>query len=225
MNGGNIEKFWHKVAAYTEGFREANERATVNLRHFDGMAVWMIGMAGAAVIAVPTVLNYIVDIKNLSRWALTLAVGPFAVAVLIGICYRWILAEMMEADSKFGFKKIHALEAFQLNKFDDEQELGQLEKQFEAIQDNKVVGLSELAKDRDKWKLPAKLLGLWLYILFGGGIVITAIVAIFAPVSTPAASHGNSAAVQVVRAIDGDFRLSIGGEGEIAWIGWSGWED
>jgi hypothetical protein len=23
----------------------------------------------------------------------------------------------------------------------------------------------------------------------------------------------------------GDFRLSIGGEGEIAWIGWSGWED
>jgi len=41
----------------------------------------------------------------------------------------------------------------------------------------------------------------------------------------PLASQGDSATVQVVRVIDGDFRLSIGGEGEIAWIGWSGWED
>ncbi len=181
MSGNNVEKFWQKVAYYTEGIRDGSKRANVLQRHDDAMAVWIIGLAAAAVIAVPAVLNYIVDIKTLSRWMLAFSLGPFALAVLIGIRYRWILAELMDADQKFAFLKIQILETFKLNKFDDVKKLDRLENEFEDILDDKVYGLPDERKNTVKWQRRAKRLRRWMYILFGVGVVITALIAIFAP--------------------------------------------
>lgn len=180
MSEETSERFLKTVAGYVKAFREGRELAHSLQRHEDVMIVWIIGLATGAVIALPALLNYIIDPKSISRLTLSLLLGPFVLAVIAGIAYRLVLANIMEADALFAFKKIHALESLRFSQFEATQKLDEPIKEVLAIMDDKPDTLARLKMNLDKYQRCGNRLRYWAYILFGIGVFGAATIAIFA---------------------------------------------
>ncbi len=180
MNGKKLEQFLESVAGCVKAVREGREIIHSLQRHEDSMIVWIIGLATGAVIALSALLNYVIDPKSISRLTLSLLLGPFVLAVIAGIIYRLVLANIMEADALFAFKKIHSLESLKFRQFEPTEKLDEPIKEVLAIMDDKPDTLARLKMNLDNYQQYGNRLRYWPYTLFGIGVVGAAIIAIFA---------------------------------------------
>lgn len=175
MSEERVEQLLRTVHGYAGGLREARALIDSRQQHEDKMVVWIIGLAAGAVIGL---LAYIIDVKSAARWALALSLGPFVLAVVAGVAYRLVLAEVMEKDMLYAFKKIGALEALKFKALKGAEGLDQLGQEVFAIMDDKPGTLPQLKCNLDKFQRCANRLRLWPYALFAVGVVIVPVIAV-----------------------------------------------
>jgi hypothetical protein len=178
-NEDRINRLLETISEYARGLREGHALADSLQRHEDSIAVWIIGLAAGAIIALPAGLSYVVQIKHIPRWALALSILPFVLAVLTGVGHRLILAAMMEKDKLYAFAKIHALEVLRFRRFAGEPGVKKLVEEVLGIMDNKPNDIAELKIGLDGLRWWAIRLMYCSPILFGLGIVIVAFIVIF----------------------------------------------
>lgn len=184
MNGNNIGELLEAVAGYTRGLREGAALARSSQRHADNMVLWIISLSSGAVIALPATLSFFLSLKTLPGWVLGLLLGPFVLAVLVGIAFRLFLAKLMSADDKYSFAMIHALEALKLRGFEGQDGLEQLRQEVLAIVERRDADIARLKADVDRLDRSWGWLAYWPYIFFAVGVVGAATSAVGAPSGT-----------------------------------------
>ena len=175
MSEDRVEKFLRTAEAYAGALREGSAHIGLLQQHEDKMVVWIIGLAAGAVIAL---LAYIIDVKSAGQWALALLLGPFVLAVVAGVAYRLVLAEVIERNMLFALGKIHAIEALKFRTFEGVQGLDHLGQEVLAIMDDKPDTLAKLKCRLDRIQLVANRLRFLPYTLFAVGVVITPFIAV-----------------------------------------------
>ncbi len=174
MSEERVEQMLRTVDGIARGLREGRALMGSLQHHEDNMVVWIIGLSAGAVIGL---LAYIIDVKSAPQWALVLSLGPFVLAVVAGVAYRLVLAEVMEKDVLFAFKKVHSLEALKFRTFEGAQGLDQVGGEVLEILDNKGDTLADLKCDLDKVQGWANGLRILPYILFALGVVVAPFIA------------------------------------------------
>ena len=86
------------VEQLTGSMREGRNTVLDQQRHQDSMLVWIVGLASAAVIALPATYSYVLDLKNAPRWILGIPIGFFVWAVLFGVVVRLLVEKLMQED-------------------------------------------------------------------------------------------------------------------------------
>ncbi|KRT70500.1 MAG: hypothetical protein XU15_C0004G0076 [candidate division NC10 bacterium CSP1-5] len=175
MSEDRVEKFLTTAEAYSRALREGWEHIGSLQQHEDKMVVWIIGLAAGAVIAL---LAYIIDVNRTPQWALLLSLGPFVLAVVAGVAYRLVLAEVMERDMLFAAKKVHALEALKFRTFEGAEGSDQLAREVLAIMDDKPDTLAKLKYRLDRIQRVANRLRFMPYTLFALGVVIAPVISV-----------------------------------------------
>lgn len=169
-----IERFLNTADGYVRSLREGMALADASQRHEDNMAVWIIGLATGALIAIPSLLSQVVP-----QWGIGVSIVPFIFAIILGIVYRLLLAELMTHDDYFGFLKIHKVEALKLSEFDDEKGVDEALKELLNILNDKGGELGKRKQTVDNLNWWIRWMRFLPYGLFGLGVVVTAIIAVF----------------------------------------------
>lgn len=159
--------------AHLRGLREAMVLCDASQRHEDNMVVWIIGLATGAVIAIPSLMGQVVP-----RWAIAVSIAPFVLAVLSGVVHRLLLAALMTHDDYFGLDKILKVEALRLRAFGSKEDTDAARIELLSIMDSKPPGLAKRKQTVDVLNWWTKRLSFLPYILFGIGVLVTAIIAV-----------------------------------------------
>ena len=169
----DVELFLDTLDAVVKGLREAMVLCDTSQHHEDNMVVWIIGLATGAVIAIPSLLSQVVP-----QWGIGASIVPFVLAILSGIAHRLLLAELMTYDDYFGFDKIHKVEVLRLRDFGSKEDTDAARIDLLNIMDNKPEGLAKRKQTVDDLDWWIKRLRFLPYILFGLGVLVTAIIAV-----------------------------------------------
>lgn len=180
MLEAEIKLFVGLADAYVRALREGMSHVDSLQRHEDNMLVWIIGLATGAVITVPAVLNRAANLPPLPPWMIGLSVGLYAFAILFGVAYRLLLAELMTHDNYFGVGRIHAVEALKFKRFEKVSDVDQARVDFLAIMNNKTDHIAKLKEKADRLSNYATRLRYFPYILFALGSVGTTIIGLYA---------------------------------------------
>jgi len=169
----DVKLFLDTLDGYAKGLREGMALADASQRHEDNMAVWIIGLATGAVIAIPSLLSQVVP-----QWGIGVSIVPFVLAILLGIVHRLLLAELMTHDDYFGLYKIHKVEALRLRDFEGEAGADLARIELLNIMDDKSGELGERKQTVDNLNWWIRWIRFLPYSLFGFGVLVTAIITV-----------------------------------------------
>ncbi len=167
----DVKLFLDTLEGYAKGLREAMALTDASQHHEDNMAVWIIGLATGAVIAIPS-------FQVVPKWGIGVSIVPFVLAILSGIVHRLLLAELMTHDDYFGVYKIHKVEALRLRNFEGEGGADPARVELLNIMDNKSGQLGKMKQTVDNLDWWIRWIRFIPYILFGFGVIVTAIITV-----------------------------------------------
>ena len=173
MISPDVKLFLDTLDGYVKGLREAMAVADASQRHEDNMVVWIIGLATGAVIAIPSLLSQVVP-----QWGIGISIAPFVLAILLAIVHRLLLAELMTHDDYFGFDKIHKVEVLRFRDFGHEGGADPAREELLSIMGNEPEGLAKRKQTVDNLAWWVQRLRFFPYILFGFGVIVTAIITV-----------------------------------------------
>ena len=173
MTPPDVKLFLDTLDGYAKGLREGMALADASQRHEDNMAIWIIGLATGAVIAIPSFLSQVVP-----QWGIGVSIVPFVLAILLGIVHRLLLAELMIHDDYFGLDKIHKVEVLRLRDFGREGGADPAREELLSIMGNEPEGLAKRKQTVDNLAWWIQGFRFFPYILFGFGVIVTAIITV-----------------------------------------------
>ena len=121
MNEEEMKKALDTVDILARSLREGSKTIADQQRHQDSMVLWIVGLASAAVVSLPPMYNYVLDLRNAPRWVLGIPVGFFVLAVLFGIVVRLLLEKLIQEDFLAASMKIVGWEALRITHSEDEE--------------------------------------------------------------------------------------------------------
>ncbi|MCX5733261.1 MAG: hypothetical protein NTW68_02900 [candidate division NC10 bacterium] len=98
MDEARIKRALDMIDSMARGVTEGQKATGNQQQHRDSMVVWIVGLAAAAVVGLPPMYNYILDLKNAPGWVLGIPIGFFVLAVFFGIGVRLLLSKLMQAE-------------------------------------------------------------------------------------------------------------------------------
>jgi hypothetical protein len=130
--GGKMKRALDIVEQLSRSTREGRNSVLDQQRHQDSMLVWIVGLASAAVVALPAMYNYVLDLKSAPRCMLGIPIGFFVLSVLFGVVVRLLLEKLMQEEGLFAAMKVFGWEALKVKHTEDEE--GRIKLLKEALQ-------------------------------------------------------------------------------------------
>lgn len=181
MDEDRMKKALDTIDSLVKSTREGKELVTELQRHQDTMIVWIVGLATAAVVALPATYNYVLDLKVTARWVLGIPIAFFVLAVIFGVVVRLLLAKLMQEGEFITYTKVVGWEALKFKHPESEEGRQQILKEALAILEDRDLTLSKRKDRADKITRYVARLELLPFLFFALGVFFAATFAVFPP--------------------------------------------
>ena len=143
MDEDKMKRALDTVDSLAGSMREGLKTVADQQRHQDSMVVWIVGLASAAVVSLPPMYNYVLDLRSAPRWVLGIPIGFFVLAVLSGVVVRLLLEKLMQEDALAAYMKVIGWESLRFKHPEDEEGRKRLLKDAREILEDRDPNISK----------------------------------------------------------------------------------
>ncbi len=169
------------VDALAKSIREARDVVSALQRHQDTMLIWIVGLASSAVVGLPVMYNYILDLKSIPRWVLATPLLFFVLAVICGIVARLFLKSLMDIEAQATYARATSLEALRVTQPMNEEGRQQILKQVSNVLKGDHPKTAEYTRRAARMVKCVRSFEWLPYVLFTLGVIAAAVFVVINP--------------------------------------------